>query len=161
MDGVEGWTDFNVALMGAAAALVGLVIVAASVNIGRIIKSPSVSARLAAGIAGLVLAIVGAAVGLIPGITDLGYGITMLVAAILCALFSAQAARQVYANRHPANRVKLGKSIVAFFAPVAYAVGSVVLIAGIGGETWFAVGAIAAIIAAVLISWIALVEVLR
>lgn len=161
MDVLEGWNEFDVAMMGAAAALAGLVIVAASVNIAEIIKAASISARLAAGIAGLVLAIVGSAVGLIPGITPLAYGVTMIVFALGAGVFSLQAARRIYENTHPANRLKLVKSAIAFVAPAAYLIGGVLLVVGLPGVVWFAAGAIAAIVAAVLISWIALVEVLR
>src|SRR5687767_3657682 len=54
MEQIEAWSEFNVAMVGATAALAGLVIVAASVNIAEIIKEASLTARLAAGIAGLV-----------------------------------------------------------------------------------------------------------
>ncbi|MFH8249276.1 hypothetical protein ACH3VR_02765 [Microbacterium sp. B2969] len=159
---VEGWSEFNVAMMGATAALAGLVIVAASVNIREIIDAPSVAARLASAIAGLVLAIVGSAVGLIPGITALGYGVMMIVFGVVTALFSTQATRRIYENHHPANRLKLAKSVVGFVAPLGYVAGGILLVAGVdAGVFWFAAGAIAAIVAAVLISWIALVEVLR
>ena len=49
MEDLELWSEFNVAMVGATAALAGLVIVAASVNIGEIIKTRSLTARLAAG----------------------------------------------------------------------------------------------------------------
>ncbi|MEZ3162094.1 hypothetical protein AB1K54_16385 [Microbacterium sp. BWT-B31] len=161
-DVLEAWTDFNVALMGATAALAGLVIVAASVNIAEIVKATSLTARLAAGIAGLVLAIVGAGVGLVPGITPLAYGITMIAFALVTGVFAGQAARRIFENRHPANRMRPGKAVVGFVAPVAYLVGGSLLVAGESdGVVWFAAGAIAAIVAGLLISWIALVEVLR
>lgn len=162
MELIEAWSEFNVAMVGATAALAGLVIVAASVNIGDIIKADSLTARLAAGIAGLVLALSGSAVGLIPGLDAAAYGITMIVLAIGAGVFPAQAARQIYRNRHPANRLRAGKSVVGFAAPIAYLVGGALLVAQQpSGLVWFAVGCIIAVIAALLISWIVLVEVLR
>ena len=41
IEGLELWSEFNVALVGATAALAGLVIVASSVNIAEIVKSRS------------------------------------------------------------------------------------------------------------------------
>ena len=41
---IEQWSEFNVAMAGATAALAGLVIVAASVNIGEIVKSRTLTA---------------------------------------------------------------------------------------------------------------------
>ncbi|MFD1340687.1 hypothetical protein [Microbacterium lemovicicum] len=159
---LDGWGDFNVAMMGATAALAGLLIVAASVNIGEIIKSPSIAARLAAGLAGLVLAIVAAATGLVPGIPALVYGLTIVLAALAAAIFSAQAARRIFENDHPENRLKPIKALVGFIAPALYVVGgALVLVGHAGGVAWFAVGSIAAIVTAILISWIALVEILR
>ncbi|MFS0732140.1 hypothetical protein ABC304_09045 [Microbacterium sp. 1P10UB] len=159
---LDGWGDFNVAMMGATAALAGLLIVAASVNIGEIIKSPSIAARLAAGLAGLVLAIVAAAVGLVPRIPPFAYGTTIVVAALAATAFSTQAARRIFQNDDPENRLKPIKALVGFVAPVLYVVGGALVLAGdSGGVTWFAVGSIAAIVAAILISWIALVEILR
>lgn len=160
--GIEGWTDFNVAMAGASAALAGLMIVAASVNIADIVKEKSLTARLAAGVSGLVLALVASAIGLIPELPLTAYGIVIIVIALIAAVFAGQAARDIFANRHPANRLKAVKSLVCFAAPAVYAVGAVLLVAGVAsGLVWFAAGSIVAIIAALLVSWIVLVEVLR
>jgi hypothetical protein len=162
MELLEAWSEFNVAMVGGTAALAGLVIVAASVNIGDIIKAESLTARLAAGIAGLVLALAGSAVGLIPGIGAVPYGVTMIVLALGASIFPVQATRRIFENRHPANRMRAGKSVVGFVAPLSYAIGGVLLAAGQpAGLLAFAVGSILAIMAALLISWIVLVEVLR
>jgi hypothetical protein len=159
---LEGWSDFHVAMMGAAAALAGLLIVAASVNIAEVIKSAAISARLGAGLVGLVLAIVGSALGLIPDVAPLAYGGTTLVAAVVAAGFQVHAARGIYADRHPANRFKTAKALVGFLPPACYLVGAVLLTGGAPtGMLFFAAGAIAAIVAALTISWIALVEILR
>lgn len=162
MDAVEGWSEFNVAMLGAAAALAGLVIVAASVNIGDIVKAVSLTARLAAGISGLVLAIVASAIGLMPEISPPAYGVAILVVALASAVFPVQAARRIAQNHDPANRMPALKSLIGFVAPAAYAIGAVLLLAGLpGGLVLFAVGALLAIAAALLISWVVLVEVLR
>jgi hypothetical protein len=42
---LHSWKDYNVAMTGAIAALAGLVIVAASVNIERIVKAPMLTSR--------------------------------------------------------------------------------------------------------------------
>ncbi|MFB7885764.1 hypothetical protein [Microbacterium sp. NPDC056057] len=162
MEQIETWSDFNVAMVGATAALAGLVIVAASVNIGDIIKEASLTARLAAGISGLVLALVGSAIGLIPQVGPVPYGVAMIVIALGAGVFQAQATRRIFENQHPANRMRWLKAAVGFFAPLAYLIGGALLAAGQpGGLVWFAVGSIVAIGAALLVSWIVLVEVLR
>jgi len=162
MDAVESWHDFNVAMLGAAAALAGLVIVAASVNIADIVKATSLTARLASGISGLVLTITAAAIGLIPDITGTVYGIVILVTSLVFVVFPVSAARRVFENRDPANRARGMKAALGFVSPVAYLTGAVLLIAGApAGLMLFAAGSILAIMAALLISWVVLVEVLR
>jgi hypothetical protein len=162
MDALDGWSEFNVAMTGATAALAGLVIVAASVNIGEIVKARMLTARLAAGISGLVLAIIGSAIGLIPGISAVGYGASVTVLALAAGVFSVDATRQIYAEHHPQNRAKGAKAALAFVVPLVYLVAGALLLAGsTTGLIMLAVGAIAAIVAALLVSWIVLVEILR
>ena len=162
MEQIEAWSEFNVAMVGATAALAGLVIVAASVNIGAIIKSASLTARLATGIAGLVLALAGSALGLVPAIDAMPYGLVLIVLALCAAVFQVQATRRIFQNRDPKNRLRLGKSVVGFVAPLAYLVGGALLAAGSpDGLMWVAAGCVLAIIAALVVSWIVLVEVLR
>ncbi|MBW9122512.1 hypothetical protein JNB63_20685 [Microbacterium trichothecenolyticum] len=162
MEQIETWSEFNVAMVGATAALAGLVIVAASVNIGDIIKEASLTARLAAGISGLVLALIGSAIGLIPDVGPVPYGVAMIIIAVGAGVFQVQATRRIFENRHPANRLRWLKSAVGFLAPLAYLVGGALLAGGQPvGLVWFAVGSIVAIVAALLVSWIVLVEVLR
>lgn len=162
MEALENWREFNVAMTGATAALAGLVIVAASVNITEIVTAKSLTARLASAIAGLVLAISGSAVGLIPEITAGAYGFTMIVLAVGAGVFAFDAALRITQNRDPQNRLRPLKSAIGFAVPAAYIIGGVLLASGApAGLVWFAVGSISAIVAALLVSWIVLVEVLR
>lgn len=157
-----GWNEFNLGILGAAAALAGLVIVAASVNISEIVKERSLTARLGAGIATLVLAITASALALFPGITLVWYGIAVLVAAVLCSSFPIHAARVLIADRDPLSRYKGVRSAVNFLPAIVYVVGAALLIAGIpAGLIVVAIGAIVAIPVALMISWVVLVEVLR
>ncbi len=157
-----GWNEFNLGILGAAAALAGLVIVAASVNIAEIVKERSLTARLGAGIATLVLAITASALALFPGITLVWYGIAVLVTTVLCSGFPFHAARVLIADRDPLSRYKGVRSAVNFLPAVVYAIGAVLLIADIpAGLIVVAIGAIVAIPVALMISWVVLVEVLR
>lgn len=159
---IEQWHDVNVAMVGATAALAGLVIVAASVNIADIVKATSLTSRLAAAIGGLVLAISASAIGLIPGIGATSYGVAVLVIALLFTAFPVQAALRIRESRDPANRLRPLKAALGFAAPAAYLVGALLLIAGApAGLVVFAAGSILAIMAALLISRVVLVEVLR
>jgi len=162
MDELAAWSEFNVAMAGATAALAGLVIVAASVNIGQIIKEASLTSRLAAGIAGLVLALIASAIALMPDVDPVAAGVAVIVLAIGAGVFQVQASRRIFENRHPENRMRGLKAAVGFVAPLAYAIGGALLVAGVpAAPVWLAVGSLIAVVAALLISWIVLVEVLR
>ena len=130
MDPLEGWHDFNVAMAGATAALAGLVIVAASVNIADIVKAVSLTARLAAGISSLVLALSVSALGLIPEFSWTVYGACVVVLAVIAGVFQSAAARRIYENTDPANRWKPAKAAIGFVSPVLYAAGGVALLLG-------------------------------
>ena len=162
MTGLEGWTDFNVALAGAAAALAGLVIVASSVNIAEVIKSTTLTARLAAGIAALVLAIVVSGTGLIPEIDPLWYGVVILVATAVAAVFQVHATRVIYRDPAPEHTGRFLKSALGFVPIACYLAAGVALTLGHpAGLVLAAAGALVAIVAAIIVSWVALVEVLR
>jgi hypothetical protein len=64
--GLEAWHDFYVASAGAAAALVGLIIVAMTVNISTILQMEAMPARAASTIGSLTLSVVVSVSSLIP-----------------------------------------------------------------------------------------------
>jgi hypothetical protein len=162
LEALEAWKDFNVAMVGGSAALAGLAIVAASVNIRDIIKAESLTARLAAGVATLVLALVVAAVGLMPGLTLATYGVGVVVATALAGAFQVDATRRIFQNRHPENRMRPLKAAVGFVPLASYLVGGVLLVAGQPtGLPVLAIGSILAVISGLLVSWVVLVEILR
>ncbi|WOQ70230.1 hypothetical protein RYJ27_03190 [Microbacterium limosum] len=103
MVGDLGWNEFNLGILGATAALAGLVIVAASVNIAKIVASRSLTARLGAGIATLVLAITASALAMFPEITLVAYGAAVLASALIAMMFDAHAARAILQNTVPAT----------------------------------------------------------
>lgn len=162
-DALEGWTDFNVAMVGATAALAGLLIVAMSVNISTIMTSPTLPARAASSIAALVLAIVAGALGLVPAQSEVAYGVEVLVAAAIAAVFQVHAMRVIAHKDRISAAGRFGKSVIGVIPLAAFLVGAVLIIAGAAaaGLVAVAVGSLLAVVAAILISWVMLVEVLR
>ena len=164
MPGVlEGWSDFNVAMVGATAALAGLLIVAMSVNIAEIMKSVTLPPRAAASIVALVLALTAGAFGLVPGQVPLAFGLEVFVATVLAGVFQWHAIRIVAREDHVSTTDRILKSIAGILPIAAFLGGSLLVIAGSleAGLTTMAVGSVLSIIAGLLFSWVVLVEVLR
>ncbi|MCP2032370.1 modulator of FtsH protease [Okibacterium sp. HSC-33S16] len=161
-DILSEWSEFNVAMAGATAALAGLVIVASSVNIAEIIKSNRLTARLGAGIASLVLALIASALGLIPTISPVWFGVALLSAVLGAAVFQIAATRLILSDPDPAARARVPKAVLGFLPLGAYAAGAVtVILEHPSGMYLTAAGCLLAIVAAIIVSWVALVEVLR
>lgn len=162
MDELEAWNDFNVAMVGATAALAGLVIVAASVNIERIVHTATLTSRLAAAITALLLALVASGTGLIPAVDPVWYGIVIFVCTAAAAWFQTHATIVIVRDPEPAQHARGAKSAVGFLPVAAYLVAGIALTSGHeSGLVLAAAGGLIAIVSAVLISWIVLVEVLR
>lgn len=162
MDDVGAWSEFNVAMAGATAALAGLVIVAASVNITRIVGTATLTSRLAAAIAALLLALVASGTGLIPDVNTTAYGIVVLACTLAAAWFQVHATRVIFRDPEPAQHARGAKAAVGFLPILAYLAAGVALMSDHpSGLVLAAIGCLIAIVSAVLISWIVLVEVLR
>lgn len=158
------WFDFIIAAAGASAALAGLVIVAISVNIARIISFPHLPARAAATIATLILILVVSMTALIPQAIAL-FGIETLVFGFCCWLLQLWAARQMLIVRRERNRpwyesirgITLGQIQVLPFIIG----GGLLAAANADGLYWISVGVIAIFIFSIYNAWVLLVEILR
>ncbi|MBF4513232.1 hypothetical protein ITJ66_12145 [Plantibacter sp. VKM Ac-2885] len=158
----EAWNDFFVATAGAAAALAGLIIVAMSVNIAKIIEIPAMPARAAATISSLVLIVVVAAAGLIPGQADVLYGVEVLILTGLALGFAIDAAVRILRHQDAGHGPRALKAAVPVLQVVPFAIGGVLLVLGSSvGLGWLAAGFILVFIGSVVGAWVLLVEILR
>jgi hypothetical protein len=164
-EALDAWSEFNVAMLGATAALAGLLIVAMSVNIGSVMKSGTLPARAAASIATLVLAIAVSALALAPGQPTWAYGLEVLVASAVVAGFAFHAVRTIARDEvhRGTRRERVGKSSAALLPVLVYLAAGALLVAGstTAGLWLLAVGAITAITTSIVLAWVVLVEVLR
>ena len=160
---LEGWSEFNVAMVGATAALAGLLIVAMSVNISTIMTSTTLPPRAAASIASLVLAIVACALALVPEQPVWMYGVELLVATVIAAVFQVHAIRVIGREAGPSVVERTLKGSVGVLPIVAFLIGAVLMIAGSAAAGLFAaaIGSVLAIVTAIVMAWVVLVEVLR
>src|SRR4051794_28924898 len=140
---LPGWSDFNVAVAGAGAALAGLLIVAMSVNIAEILKAETLPARAGSSIGTLVLAVAAACLALIPGQPLWLLGLEVLAGAAVIWLLEAFAVRAILREEGRRGAGRSGKVLVGALPPALFTVGAVLLVAGIGtGYIWVAAGSI-------------------
>lgn len=158
------WTNFMITAAEAGAALTGLVIVAISVNIAKILSYTHLPARAGATVGTLILVVVVGMAALVPqSIEALGAEVTCF--AVFSWLLQVHAARQMVAARREHHRpllemargIALGQIQTLPFIP-----GGILLSAShVFGLYWIAVGVIAVFIFSTFNAWVLLVEILR
>jgi hypothetical protein len=159
----EQWHDLFVATAGASAALLGLLFVAVSINLERILSYEGLPERALETLLLLLMVLVIAIVGLIPAESTVAMGLELLVVAVIVAVMVLRlpAARAEETGIEPARwRIaRLGVRLMGT-APLVIGGLSVLLEAG-GGLYWIAAGIVLAICGAVANAWVLLVEILR
>ena len=156
------WSDLFVASAGATAALAGLVFVAISINLERILELDGVPELGMVTLLLLVGVLIVSMFGLIPDQEDHAFGIELLIQSGLWALAIAILVRRSMSGISEGAGRMTSRVILPMFGTVPYLVGAVLLIAGSEmAMYWVFAGMLGAIIAAVLNAWILLVEILR
>jgi modulator of FtsH protease len=160
----ETWKDFFVTTAGASATLVGLVIVAISVNLQRILEQPQLPSRGGAAVGALVLILVISLAELIPQ-PHAALAIEVSVFGLLVWLLQVLAARQIMVaysqRRRPLHESIIGIAIGQLQA-IPFIIGGISLFMRLGaGPYWIAWGMITTFILSVINTWILLVEILR
>jgi hypothetical protein len=157
----QDWSELFVASAGASAALTGLLFVAVSVNIERILKFPGLPERALQTLLLLLSAVLISLIALIPGQSTTALGVELLVvsvgfgAPIWTLMIRTIPGAREYA--HPATHLLL---ILPGTLPLI--IGSVSLLALTGGGLyWIVAGLLGAILGAAANAWILLVEILR
>ncbi len=156
------WKDLFVASAGASAALAGLVFVAVSINIERILKYPGLPDRALETVMLLVGALLVSIVGLIPGQSHVALGVELLtIAAILTAAIVRLPLNVSISEGDPGAWVA-SRWALRLVGTVPLLIGGLsVLVEAGGGLYWIVAGICLAIVAAVANAWVLLVEILR
>jgi peptidoglycan/LPS O-acetylase OafA/YrhL len=156
------WHDLFVATAGASAALAGLVFVAVSINIERILKYPGLPERALETILLLLGALLVSIVGLIPAQSHVALGVELLLVSLAIGGVIA-ALPATHATEEPEPRSwLLSRWAVRLAGTVPLILGGVsVLVSSGGGLYWIAGGIVFAIVGAVSNAWVLLVEILR
>jgi hypothetical protein len=158
------WTNFFLAAASASAALAGLVIVAVSVNITRILQFPQLPTRAAATVVNLILILVSSMATLVPQPAKL-LGFEIAVFGLLAWLFEVRSSQKAIVARAAAHRPRFESLLQA-------TLGQLQTLPFIGGAVWLilsnsgglyaiAFGTLMIFIAATLNTWVLMVEILR
>ena len=157
------WHDLFVAAAGASAALLGLLFVAVSINLERILQFKELPGRALEALMQLTCVLLVSLAGLVPGQSHVALGIELLlvVAAIAAIVVRQPIVAVDDSGREPASW-RVSRWTVRLAGLVAIAIAGLGLVAEAGGGLyWLAAGIALATVAAIAGAWVLLVEILR
>jgi modulator of FtsH protease len=157
----SSWQDLGVAVAGAAAALAGLVFVAVSINLDRILAFPWLPGRVGETVLLLVAALVEALLVLAPGQSRVALGAEL--AGVGAAAWGIVTVIHVRLRRHGATPMHRWTRVLAgqlASLPALVAGASLLFRAG-GGLYWLLAGVALTMLAAAFNAWVLLIEIAR
>ena len=161
---MEDWADFYVATVGAAGALAGLVVVAISINISRILDFAGLPALAAHTVATISIALVVGCFALFPHQPGWAFGLEVLACGASVGAFGARRALVSWANRRPEDPTiwRISVAVTAALSSLPYVIGGIALLLNMeAGLYWVAVGVILGFIVTLQNGWVLLIEILR
>jgi hypothetical protein len=156
------WSDFFVATAGASAALAGLVFVAVSINIERILKFAGLPERALEAVLLLLGVLLVSVVGLVPGQSETALGTELLGIGLVLAAAIVRRPISYSGEEEEPRGYRLGRWSVRVAGIIPFLVAGISILAGSGGGLyWIVAGIVFAIAGAVVNAWVLLVEILR
>ncbi len=154
------WTDFFVASARASAALTGLVFVAVSINIDRILALPGVPERALETVLTLLGVVLVSLVALLPGVSIEALGALLLLLSLTLIAVAIQIDHSTPAGGD--GQPHTSRHLLRAMATIPVLMGGVSLLTETGGGLyWIAAAVLLATLAAVINAWVLLVEILR
>lgn len=156
-----GWENFFVAAAGASAALTGLLFVAVSINLQRILAVPQLPGRAAETLIVLASVLAIALFGLTPGQSTAAFGAELLGTALLVATTSTWLQVRAYDRQHPRSWI-VSRAAAATLPSLGYVAAGASLLAGCRGGIYVLLpGTLLCFAGAFINAWVLLVEILR
>jgi hypothetical protein len=157
-----GWENFFVAEVGASAALTGLLFVAVSINLTRILSFPDLPGRAAEALALLSGVLAASTLGLVPGQPRIWLGTELLVIAVLVWAITSVIQLRAPRTAHATRTRMVMRLVGTQFATIPFVVAAVALILGRwGGLYWFVPGTLLSFFAGIFDAWVLLIEIQR
>jgi hypothetical protein len=158
---LQAWHDFFLAEAGASAALAGLLFVAISINLTRILEFPSLPSRAIEALLALLSVLVVSSFALIPGQSLRALGIEMAATGAALWLIQTVAMLRVWKIGHP--RAKSALRVLANqLPPLPFIIAGVLLMVGYGnGMYWTVPGTLLSLANGLFGAWILLIEIQR
>ncbi|HET6392061.1 MAG TPA: hypothetical protein VFG13_04510 [Blastococcus sp.] len=153
------WQDFAVAAVGACAALAGLIFVAVSINLARILEFPELPGRAARTLVLLLSLLVAGLLVLVPGQPD--RALALEVGATGLVLAGAALPPLVRSRTSPRWRLVVATVVVLVPALALVACAATLLAGAGGGLYWLAAATVLGLAGATTNAWVLLVEILR
>jgi modulator of FtsH protease len=159
----EDWKDLFVAVAGASAALLGLLFVAVSINLERILSYEGLPERALETLLLLLGVLIVSIVGLVPGQSKVALGLELLaVAGLVAAIILRLPGTSAVDTGQEPTQWRLSRLGVRLMGTVPLLIGALsVLFETGGGLYWIVAGIVLAISGAVANAWVLLVEILR
>lgn len=157
---MEAWTDVFVAGAGAAAALAGLVFVAVSINVDRIIGYRGLPERSLSTVLLLLGVVVVCLLCLVPQ-SRTALGVELLVESVVLTTALVTMTLRTRPGQGAESHLASALSVIAI-GTVPFVIGAVIVLSGdLDGLYWVFAGIVGALVGAVLNAWVLLVEILR
>ena len=157
------WEGFAVAEVGAAAVLTGLVFVAVSVNIDRVLGVRGLPARAGETVVLYLLVLTACSLLLVPGMSAAVLGGWLLATGVVgWAVLTAIVVSGVRAPSRQPTSWRATRLLTVQLAALPVVAGGGLLVAGLGGALyWLAAGSLFALLAGTGNAWVLLVEIVR
>ena len=158
----DQWSDLFVATAGAAAALTGLLFVAVSINLERILAFRGLPNRALATLVLLLEVTIASIFGLAPGQSTTTLGVELFAIGLISLTAVSLLIRKSFDPAHQSAGRMAGNGTVGALATVPFVIAGLSLIAESGGGLyWVLAGIVGAILGGVTNAWVLLVEILR
>jgi hypothetical protein len=157
----SGWENFFVAEVGASAALAGLLFVAVSINLARILAFPQLPGRAAEALTVLLSVLVIGTCGLVPGQNLRLLGAEVVAVGLVVFVITSFQQREGRRIKDPLDR-PLWRIVTGQLPALPYLVGGALLVSGVrSGIYWLVPGTVLSFLGGVVNAWVLLVEIQR